>query len=43
MNVHTFSEGCDEVERMTSFRDWLRAHDDDRELYERVEARARRT
>ena len=35
VNVHTFSEGCDEVERMTSFRDWLRTHDDDRELYER--------
>ena len=35
VNVHTFSPGCDEVERMRSFRDWLRTHDDDRELYER--------
>jgi len=35
VNVHTFSAGCDEVERMRSFRDWLRTHDDDRELYER--------
>ena len=35
VNVHAFSEGCEEIERMTSFRDWLRTHDDDRELYER--------
>jgi GrpB-like predicted nucleotidyltransferase (UPF0157 family) len=35
VNVHTFSESCDEIGRMTSFRDWLRTHDDDRELYER--------
>jgi GrpB-like predicted nucleotidyltransferase (UPF0157 family) len=35
VNVHTFSEGCEEVERMLAFRDWLRARDDDRELYER--------
>ena len=34
VNVHTFSEGCSEVERMVAFRDWLRMHDDDRELYE---------
>ena len=33
VNVHTFSEGCEEVERMVAFRDWLRTHDDDRELY----------
>ena len=33
VNVHTFSEGCDEVDRMVGFRDWLRAHDDDRDLY----------
>src|SRR5262245_49386021 len=36
VNLHTFSEGCEEVERMLAFRDWLRAHDDDRELYERA-------
>ncbi len=35
VNVHTFSEGCEEIERMTAFRDWLRTHDDDRALYER--------
>lgn len=34
VNVHTFSDGCPEVERMLAFRDWLRTHDDDRELYE---------
>jgi len=34
VNVHTFSTGCGEVERMIAFRDWLRTHDDDRELYE---------
>jgi GrpB-like predicted nucleotidyltransferase (UPF0157 family) len=33
VNVHTFSEGCDEVDRMVAFRDWLRTHDDDRDLY----------
>jgi GrpB-like predicted nucleotidyltransferase (UPF0157 family) len=35
VNVHTFSAGCEEVERMLAFRDWLRTHDDDRELYQR--------
>jgi GrpB-like predicted nucleotidyltransferase (UPF0157 family) len=34
VNVHTFSDGCSEVDRMVAFRDRLRAHDDDRELYE---------
>jgi GrpB-like predicted nucleotidyltransferase (UPF0157 family) len=33
VNVHTFSDECDEVDRMVAFRDWLRTHDDDRELY----------
>ncbi len=32
-NVHVFSQGCPEVERMLSFRDWLRANPDDRERY----------
>ena len=34
VNLHTFSEGCVEVDRMLAFRDWLRTHDDDRQLYE---------
>jgi GrpB-like predicted nucleotidyltransferase (UPF0157 family) len=34
INIHAFSDGCSEVERMIAFRDWLRTHDDDRELYE---------
>ena len=35
VNLHTFSPGCQEIERMIGFREWLRTHDDDRELYER--------
>jgi GrpB-like predicted nucleotidyltransferase (UPF0157 family) len=35
VNLHTFSPGCQEIERMIGFRDWLRTHDDDRQLYER--------
>jgi GrpB-like predicted nucleotidyltransferase (UPF0157 family) len=34
VNLHVFSAGCVELERMVGFRDWLRTHDDDRELYE---------
>jgi GrpB-like predicted nucleotidyltransferase (UPF0157 family) len=34
VNLHTFSAGCIELERMVGFRDWLRTHDDDRNLYE---------
>ena len=33
-NLHVFSAGCEEIDRMLMFRDWLRAHDDDRRLYE---------
>ncbi len=36
VNLHTFSECCGEIDRMTGFRDWLRTHDDDRDLYERT-------
>jgi GrpB-like predicted nucleotidyltransferase (UPF0157 family) len=35
-NVHVFSSGCPEVERMLTFRDWLRANDADLALYERT-------
>ena len=34
VNLHVFSAGCVELDRMVGFRDWLRTHDDDRELYE---------
>ena len=34
INLHVFSAGCVELERMVGFRDWLRTHDDDRQLYE---------
>ncbi len=33
-NLHVFSKGCSEVERLKLFRDWLRAHEMDRALYE---------
>jgi GrpB-like predicted nucleotidyltransferase (UPF0157 family) len=36
VNLHTFSPGCVEVERMLRFRDWLRTHEADRRLYERT-------
>jgi GrpB-like predicted nucleotidyltransferase (UPF0157 family) len=36
INVHVFTEGELEIERMIAFRDWLRGHDDDRQLYERT-------
>lgn len=36
VNVHTFSPGCPEIERMVGFRDWLSTHDGDRNLYERA-------
>jgi GrpB-like predicted nucleotidyltransferase (UPF0157 family) len=34
VNLHVFSAGCRELDRMVGFRDWLRTHDEDRELYE---------
>ena len=34
-NLHVFSAGCEEIDRMLAFRDWLRVHKDDRRLYER--------
>ena len=36
VNLHVFSVGSVELERMVGFRDWLRTHDDDRALYERT-------
>jgi GrpB-like predicted nucleotidyltransferase (UPF0157 family) len=36
VNLHVFSEGCPEIERMVLFRDHLRMHGEDRALYERT-------
>jgi GrpB-like predicted nucleotidyltransferase (UPF0157 family) len=36
INLHVFSRGCAEIERMISFRDWLRGNIADRMLYERT-------
>ena len=33
INLHVFSEGSPEAERMLRFRNWLRNHEDDRQLY----------
>jgi len=33
VNLHVFSRGSRQAERHIRFRDWLRAHDDDRDLY----------
>jgi GrpB-like predicted nucleotidyltransferase (UPF0157 family) len=35
LNLHVFSAGCEEIDRMLVFRDRLRADGADRELYER--------
>jgi GrpB-like predicted nucleotidyltransferase (UPF0157 family) len=34
VNLHVYSRGCDEVDRMVAFRDRLRSDRHDRELYE---------
>ena len=36
INLHVFSEGCEEIALMLSFRDHLRTNEADRELYERT-------
>lgn len=36
INLHVFSSGCSEVDRMLLFRDWLRSNTADRELYART-------
>jgi GrpB-like predicted nucleotidyltransferase (UPF0157 family) len=44
INLHVFSVGASEIDRMLLFRDWLRANDADRELYLQVKRDlARRT
>src|SRR5579884_3895999 len=34
VNLHVFSPGCPEIDRMIGFRDRLRSHDAERELYQ---------
>lgn len=36
VNLHVFSRDAVELDRMVGFRDWLRTHPEDRELYERT-------
>lgn len=36
INLHVFTEGAAEIDRMVRFRDWRRAHDEDRDRYESV-------
>ena len=36
INLHVFTEGCPEIDRMLAFRDHLRSDAADRELYERT-------
>jgi GrpB-like predicted nucleotidyltransferase (UPF0157 family) len=36
VNLHVLSLGCEEVDKILRFRDWLRAHPDDRALYEQT-------
>jgi GrpB-like predicted nucleotidyltransferase (UPF0157 family) len=38
-NLHVFSAGCPEIDRMLRFRDWLRANAEDRMKYEAVKRR----
>lgn len=33
VHLHVFTAGCPEIERVVMFRDWLRTHPDDRDLY----------
>lgn len=33
VNLHVFTDGCPEMSRMLCFRDWLREHDEERDLY----------
>jgi len=36
INLHVYTAGDVEIDRYLLFRDWLRTHDDDRDLYERT-------
>ena len=36
VNLHVFSTGCAEIDRMLAFRDWLRTNEDDCVLYDKT-------
>lgn len=36
INLHVFSRGCAEIEKMLLFRNWLRHNPEDRQLYEQT-------
>ncbi len=36
INLHVFSSGCPEIDRVLMFRDWLRGNAADRDLYART-------
>jgi GrpB-like predicted nucleotidyltransferase (UPF0157 family) len=36
INLHVFSSGCQEIDRMLMFRNWLRSNAADRDLYART-------
>jgi GrpB-like predicted nucleotidyltransferase (UPF0157 family) len=36
VNLHVFSSGCSEIDRVLKFRDWLRGNESDRDLYART-------
>jgi GrpB-like predicted nucleotidyltransferase (UPF0157 family) len=36
INLHVYSQGCPEVDRVLLFRNWLRSNASDRQLYERT-------
>jgi GrpB-like predicted nucleotidyltransferase (UPF0157 family) len=42
VNLHVFSLGCPEIDRMLVLRDWLRTNESDREVYARAKRDAQR-
>jgi GrpB-like predicted nucleotidyltransferase (UPF0157 family) len=38
INLHVFSSGCQEIDRVLLFRDWLRGNAADRDLYARIKS-----
>jgi len=42
LNLHVFSDGCPEIERMLRFRNWLRDNSADRKLYDQAKRKLAR-